>query len=45
MNEGLFRAFFDSIQNSIADRFTESKAWAKKVDELMRDVVYVASQQ
>jgi len=43
MNEALFKSFFDSIMNSIADRFTESKAWAKKVDELMKDVVYVSA--
>lgn len=43
MNEGLFKSFFDAISNSIADRFTESKAWAKKVDELLKDVVYVSA--
>lgn len=43
MHESLFRHFFDAIQNSIADRFTESKAWAKQVDELLRDVVYVSA--
>ncbi|CDW85005.1 vac14p [Stylonychia lemnae] len=43
-DEPLFKEFFDAICTSIADQLSESKEWAKKCNELLRDVVYVACQ-